>query len=519
MANKREVADKTVLWGTPRLGRNIISHLAGALYGKPIDCVFELIKNAAVALMSTSLQEWNARAVQDNPIELMLVKDHPMAPGCTSLVILDHGTGFTQDNIARFLNIGGDDNETSSHSGASQKRLGRLAAFSLSNPEGKYAARFFLFTRTASSGDVSFVSLLQDQFSGTPIKAEQISSTNALLGPATVRDRLRASFSMFVIPDIILSETELRHGLEALLPRKKVLELTVLLNGRRLVPPSLASRSKTDGGVDIHLDRTPKGVMGGVWLVDAKTGIRCAFAPALDNHLPYPLHSPGLVGEIYLDDLLANQGTNRSGLKPEFLRSAKWRKIVDVLRLQAVEFAQNVLGDSDEFKGDPDDKIVDELIEQCTGVWGAPNISGAHEPTKGGGTKPPKSKPEGGGGGGGSGGGGGEPGGNPPPGPGNQPGKNRSKAFCIDGVSYWIVKSPLGKDLYADIQAGKAVVQPTLYINPVEYEGFPLKGGAAPKMEHAFLQILAAIAMHRFGDDMEKNRLWIGAMLRKRNSR
>lgn len=513
MAKKSDEV-KTVIWGTPRLGRNILSHLTGALYVKPVDCVFELVKNAAVACMPN--RTWDPVAVQKTPIELLLIKDHPLAAGCTSLIILDHGTGFTQDNIARFLNIGGDEADTSSHSGASQKRLGRLAAFSLSNPDGKYAARFSLFTRTASAGDVSMVSLVQDQFSGNPIKAEQISSTSSLIGPAALRDRLRASFSMFIIPDVILNESELRHGLEALLPRKKMLEIPILLNGRRITAPPLASRSKTDGGVDIHLDRTPKGTMGGVWLTDATTGIRCAFAPLLDSHLPYPLYSPGLIGDVFIEGLLSNQGTNRSGLKPEFLRSAKWRKIVDVLRLQAAEFAQNVLGDSDEFKGDADDKLVDDLIEQCVDVWGAPNISGANEPVRGGGSKPPKSKPEGGSGGGGGGSGGG---GNPPAGPGNEPGRTRSKALCIDGISYWIVKSPLGKDIYAEIHAAKSTPQPTLYINPLEYEGFPLKGGQAPRMEHAFLQILMAIAAHRHGDDMEKIRSWVGSMLRKRNSR
>lgn len=501
-------------WGTPRLGRKIISHLTGALYGKPVDCVFELVKNAAVASMPG--REWDLTALRKAPIELWFIKDHPIAPGCTSLVVLDHGTGFTQDNIARFLNIGGDEDDTSSHSGASQKRLGRLAAFSLSNPEGKYPARFFLFTRTASAGDISLVKLVQDQFSGNPIRAEQISPTSSLVGPVNLRDKLTGSFSMFVIPDIVLTEAELRHGLEALLPRKKSLEIPILLNGRRLNAPALASRSKTDSGVDIHLDRTPKGAMGGVWLTDVTTGIRCAFAPALDSHLPYPFFSPGLVGDVFLEGLLSNQGTNRSGLRQEFLRSAKWRKIVDTLRLHGVEFAQNVLGDSDVFKGDEDDKIVDELIETCTGVWGPPKIDGGNEPTRGGGgPRPPKPKPEGGSGTGG--GGEGKP--PAPPGPGNEPGKTRSKALCIDGESYWLSRSPLGPDLYADIQAARTVKQPTLYINPLEYAGFPLKGGAAAKMEHAFLQILSAIAVHRFGDDMDKIRRWTGEMLRKRNGR
>lgn len=501
-------------WGTPRLGRAIIGHLAGALYEKPIHCVFELVKNAAVACMPD--RQWDLTALRKAPIELSFI-NHPIAPGCTSLVVLDHGTGFTQDNIARFLNIGGDGDDTSSHSGASQKRLGRLAAFSLSNPEGKYPARFFLFTRTGSAGDVSLVKLVQDQFSGNPIRAEQISPTSSLVGPESLRGKLIGSFSMFVIPDIMLTEVELRHGLEALLPRKKSLEIPILLNGKRLNAPTLASRSKTDCGVDIHLDRTPKGVMGGVWLTDATTGIRCAFAPVLDSHLPYPFSSPGLIGDVFLEGLLSNQGTSRSGLRQEFLRSAKWRKIVDTLRLHGVEFAQNVLGDSDVFKGDEDDKIVDELIEACTGVWGPPQINGGNEPTRGGGNRPPKSKPEGGGG---TSGGGGGSGSNPaPPGPGNEPGKTRSKALCIDGESYWLSRSPLGPDLYADIQAARTIKQPTLYINPLEYAGFPLKGGAAAKMEHAFLQILAAIATHRFGDDMDKIRRWTGEMLRKRNGR
>lgn len=509
MATKRDVVRDAVVWGTPHMGKNLISHLAGALYGKPVDCLFELVKNAAVACMPD--RSWDPTAVQKNPIELWLVKDHPLAPDCVSLVILDRGTGFTQENIARFLNIGGDGGDTSSHSGASQKRLGRLAAFSLSKPDGKYSGRFFLLTRTASGGDVSVVSLSLEHFSTTPIRAEQISPTSTLIGSPALRDRLSGSFSMFVLPDIMLTEAEIRHGLEQILPRKKVLEISVLLNGKRLTPPALASRSKTDGGVDIYLDRTPKGATGGVWLTDAVTGIRCAFAPLLDSHLPYPLFSPGLVGDIFIEGLLSNQGTNRSGLKQDFLRSAKWRKIVDVLRLHAVDFAQNVLGDSDEFKGDADDQIVDELIEQCVGVWGIPNIQGGrNEP---GGNKPPKSKPEGGGGTGG-GGGGGNPGG-----PGNGDGRTRSKAVCIDGITYWIAKSPLGRDTYAEIHAAKSAPQPTLYINPAEYEGFPLKGGQAPRMEHAFMQILAAIASHRHGDDMEKARLWMGSMLRKRNGR
>ena len=89
------------VWGRMRLtAQHLQKDLSSDLYRDHGDCIWEGVKNGACACMPNGI--WKPSLAR---LEIFLVDNHPLGPKSKSLVLLDHGSGFTQPQIDQFCNV------------------------------------------------------------------------------------------------------------------------------------------------------------------------------------------------------------------------------------------------------------------------------------------------------------------------------------------------------------------------------------------------------------------------------
>lgn len=366
------MSEKSV-WAFRITASHLLENLANALYGDPADSLMELVRNGAVACMNGN---WNPKVAK---VEVTIGK-HKLAPGSKALVILDHGSGFTDPCIKRFCQIGAaltDKDDRKLH-GAAQKRIGRFAAFSLNQNcvGGDPNSGFYILTRTEPQGPVKFVNMIP-----ALIERDQGVSPRLIDAESTEMDSLKGisgSFSAIVIPDpVFKTPNEIRKALEWRVPRRQDQMFELCVDGKSIHPPQLSSRvccSQKDGGVDVFLDKAPEGEDAGIWFSDQATGFRVAFAPQIGPaHLPPPFWRRDLVGDIFVRDALANQDTGRSRLNPRFLKGKTWRDAMLFLAGNVTGDVRALLGDSDVFGNSKVKTDLLGFVDLCRGVYGDPD--------------------------------------------------------------------------------------------------------------------------------------------------
>ncbi|MFZ6015593.1 MAG: hypothetical protein ACOYUZ_04550 [Patescibacteria group bacterium] len=311
-------------------------------------------------------------------VELDLVKNHPLSPGSFALVCMDRGSGFTVPKIQRFLNVGGDEIDNSTHGGASAKQIGRFAYFALNskNVDRDRDSGFYILTRTSSSGPVMLVEVTPYKIRYNQVKPRMVGPDADELGKYK---NIKGSFTIVVIPNsVIISIKEIREGLQWKLPRKADRAINLSVGGEPLNAPPLKKKVIAHDGIEVYMDK-PKAVddpnASGLWVCDGATGLRCGYAPEMIGLLPWVLTNRGLEGDIFVNDmnLLLWQDTSRAGLLVKLARTKQWKAVYRALE-KAVPYANKLLGDSDSGERDSFHKLLDDFTEMFTAAFGEADI-------------------------------------------------------------------------------------------------------------------------------------------------
>lgn len=359
---------------TPQL---FLSILGGELYSDHDHALWEIVRNAVCACMPNE-KVWVAGA---GDVEIFLM-EHPLAPGSTCLIVLDHGKGFSDGGFKRFFTLGASpedikNNPEGMHGGASQKRIGRFAALALNLlcfRDKNGSTGFHVLTRRTGHGDVVHIPVIPDDCKRTARRT--ISSDAPEMG---FLKGIKGSFTAFIIANSVFTTyREIRNALLWRVPRRKDQMFKLIIGGELLVAPPLASEycnTSPDGTIDMHLERATADKEPGIWFTDSGTGLRVACARDMSSvHVPYPFYSPDLSGDIFVPGILAKQGTSRSGLAPAYLRSPSWVRVFRYLVTQA-EPVRGLLGEGGEPKPrSPARAAMASLAELCNLKFGPPEI-------------------------------------------------------------------------------------------------------------------------------------------------
>ncbi len=484
----------------------VTANLGSELYSDHDVCLWEIARNGVCACFKT-----DAWVPGQGSVEVNLVRNHPLVSRGLGLVILDHGEGFTDARIKKYLTLGPSMDDLRSmargqHHGAAQKRIGRFATFALNEAchGGDMESGFHILTRTTAKGQVKLVHITPAAIEfNKGIEEKLLDGDSAELGPLK---GIQGSFTAIVIPNpVYKTPEEIREALRFRIPRKPDLMFKLLIDGKQLNPPKLASRiviPQVSGEIEAFLDATTdQEETEGVWLADAHTGLRVQFCPSLGpRFLPYPLFRRELFGDIFMPGLLMQQNTSRSGLKPQFLKSQTWKNYCLYLNAQVAPKAQALFGNEDVFGRDSLGGQVMEFVELCGKAWGSPGANG-NGPlidwvTK---DRPPKG-PGGGGRGSGNGGGGGNQGGKH--GPENT--KPRSVPIRIGERSYFLSKRQLEPTVLARVDDSNGEV---IYLNIGGYDPWPPNRPA--RAEHFILKVFEAVGVAEYPTDPEAVRNFV----------
>lgn len=501
-------------WGFRITARHLLDNLAGDLYRNLADSLWELVRNAVVACMPGT--EW---VPGTGHVEIDIIPNHPLAPKSRALVILDHGSGITEPSIKRYCHLGAalDDTQVA-YSGAAQKRIGRFAAYALNRDcmeHGDVSTGFYILTRTSNDGPVTYVAMIPEEIEQEQGVTPQIKSgTCTELGPYK---GIKGSFTAIVIPNPVFSSLEeIREALKYRLPRKPQQAFKLLVGGKILHPPKLESGvtcANDTLGIQVFVDKlVKKDEEGGIWLVDAHTGLRVAKAASLGTQfIPNPFFRPDLVGDIFIPNLLVNQDTSRSSLSPRFLRSKEWKKVTAYLVGQVAPLLKALLGDEDTFGKDAISKIVSQLADDFTKAFGPPDksivgptIESDYNPTGNQGTGGSGSNGSGKGSGGHGGGGGGKPTGTP----GGTQTKKRLIPVKIGDKTYLLGAKSDDDRILATVDVKGQVI----WVNH-HYSGLP--STQAARRQHFVDMLLQAVGAYYHKSSPHNAMLMVGELARQ----
>ncbi len=357
---------------------HLLGNLSTEMYKDPTFCLKELVRNSIAASISNNV--WEPKNVQ---IEIFISNYHPLTK-TKSLIFLDHGVGFTDENIKRFCLLGPSQQRIkerkSNDLGLSQKGIGRFAALALSqdsfNPSKYDKAGFYILTRTKPEGDVTVVEVLpkylENGYKGFPkyeIPEFDINMQDI--------DGIRGSFSAIIIPNPVLTNADqIREAIQWALPRKRNHAISVKIDGRLISAPPLATKLPIiyqDVEGYFELNPNTENQDGGVYLCDAKTSLRvCPASEVGYKHIPSPLWSPLLKGDVFIEGLLTHQDTSRSTLSPEYLKSAEWLKNCGIMELHFKRQLENLLGVEPTSGSNKITEMIDEVIQAANSVFGLP---------------------------------------------------------------------------------------------------------------------------------------------------
>ncbi len=468
---------------------HLLGSLSDDLYEDPAACLWEIVRNGAVACMPDGWDSTRAR------IDISFMASHPLKDKERAMVILDYGSGITPIDLTRMRHLGATMNDLhkgGSHHGAAQKRIGRFAALAMNKLacENKDPRQgFYYITRANGQKGVIMVEFIPAQ-----IEEEQDLRTSQISLQHPSLDFLRGiegSFTACIIPNpVFQSLDEIREALRWRLPRRHDLPMSIRVGKQSLLAPELVSRlveSTAEGDISVHIDRLDEATRltrgPGIHLCDLETGLPVTTAMKLGQNIPAPLWHPELAGDIFIPGLLANQDTSRRGLRSQFMKTARWQRLQGFLIGQVCERARALLGDRYDFGSSDLDKSLRSLAEQCAAIWGEPAMSPSQLPfdnTKGKATKSESGTSV--------------KGTTTATGTGNNPPKQRrpqTLPIRIGDQTFWLVKMSMSPDQFAQVNEESPNI---IHINERDYEGMPT--APAAQVEHMLLRLVEAVAVY-----------------------
>lgn len=488
---------------------HMVDNLSSGLYKDPGRCLNELIRNAVVVSMPHP-GIWDPTHAQ---IEIYLADSHPLSPDRgPALIVLDHGPGLTDPALERYFNWLGTPlyllQESMNGNGASQKGIGRLAALALNERclhddiSVKVANGYYLFSRTEKSGKVRFVSIIPEQVEQSQgFETDRFIASNATeMGPFK---NIPGTFTALVIPTpVFKTDEEIYEAVKWYLPREKDKMFTLTVGRHRAEPPPLekeVNHDSEDGRFRARLGAGTSDDDGGCWLCDSETGLRVASCQQLGGRLlPEPLWFPDIKGDIFAPGMLKYQNTARDMMSPKLMKKGNkdWAHLSMFLIRDIAPQAKVLLG-RDIISGDAA-KALDDVVDLFEKRFGAAEDlviekrthKPRHEPEP-----PDPGRPPGGNGGG------------PPP-------KDRPKRYVSIRVRDETFTLYRGRSLHPDIFAQVNPQNGNMIFVNVR-GGF----GAMPQRKEAqreniLLQILSAVAQHKFPSDPHAATMFVNSVRR-----
>lgn len=467
---------------------HLLGSLSDDLYEDPAACLWEIVRNGAVACMPDGWDSTQAK------IEISFMASHPLKDKERAMVILDYGSGITPIDLTRMRHLGATMNDLhkgGSHHGAAQKRIGRFAALAMNKLacENKDPRQGFYYITRSNGKSVMMVEFIPAQ-----IEEEQDLRTSQISLQHPSLDFLRGiegSFTACIIPNPVFSTLEeIREALRWRLPRRHDLPMSIRVGKQLLAAPDLVGRlveSTAEGDINVYIDRLDEATRltrgPGIHLCDQETGLPVTTAMKLGKNIPGPLWHPELTGDIFIPGLLANQDTSRRGLRSQFMKNARWQRVQGFLIGQVCERARALLGDRYDFGSSDLDKSLRSLAEQCAAIWGEPELSPAELPFDNVNGKSEKStttsidsktpKPT-------------RIGTATP-----KPRRPQTLPIRIGDQTFWLVKMSMSPDQFAQVNEESPNI---IHINERDYEGMP--SAAAAQVEHILLRLVEAVAVY-----------------------
>ncbi len=362
----------------------IMEGLGTGMYVDIHACMWEIIRNAACSHMPDP-KVWTPGIGQ---ADISLVTDFPMFRGIKTLIVRDYGRGFTEDDMNRFCYLGTPSSHLrkypgGTYGGASQKGMGRLAAFGLNKlsvEEGDTSTGFYVLTRTTKNGPVRFISVIPDEImahqSISSVFLEEDSSDLGFL------QNVRGSFTAVIIPYSMYDNVDqIKEGIKWRLPRQAEQSFKLFVQGKRVLPPLLADKinfADPSGKIRLCADVKSKDSEhdGGLWITDLRTGLRVVDATNLVAHLPHPFGSREIIGDLFIEGVLGNQDSSRAGLRSEYLKSIFWRKVLVPYLLLISKEVLALLGQEEGGKQSQFKTTVTDIFAVFSRAWGNPVTGG-----------------------------------------------------------------------------------------------------------------------------------------------
>jgi hypothetical protein len=213
---------------------------------------------------------------------------------------------------------------------------------------------------------------------------------------------LPATFCLVKITNVIdeMRDPEaIKSALAWFLPRRKTHNsFTLYVNDVEVKPPPLPNAEPIEQGemVGYFEKKDPGDESAEVIICDTATGIPVARASQMAEYLPPSFTLPGLSGVIFVPGIMDQQKSSRDRLKTEFLRSAKWKKIMGAMFFVFNEHLLKLMGEEAHTQDRQLTKSINRVLDLFNRHWGK-KISG-DEPNLPLPTKKPKSSPIGDGG-------------------------------------------------------------------------------------------------------------------------
>ena len=512
--------------------------LSRHLYDEPRAALYEVVRDGCNACMPDDDTWIPARVRVD--VLLHEFKVHPKFPYMRCLIVADQGHGYREEDYARTESIGrkkGD--RVSLQGGSSEKGIGKVAPFVLNelilnadddkSLAGEPHAGYHVYTKRADQTGVTHWFLPCEMESGDEVVLRRLTLAECTkelgLGDTVLKEYFsRPSFTIKVIPNSIYKTAdEVARALRYYLPRQKDKRLDIRLNGRPLEPFPLSKEAvpvptKNYGTIVAHLealdlDKPDQRERAGIMLVDGQTGFPCARLRDVAQYFHFRMADDELGGIIGWDGLLAQQNTNRRGLKSKYLKSPAWKVIVDSIRLRIEPYALDLVNEQDRYN-DPKDPLVvtlKEVIEQFHGCWGTPptDKNGEQDPKP----RPPKKprteqdEPDKAG---------------PPPDPepdeNDAPPKDRIlRHVWIDGLKYYIQRPSNVASTFplAQVMEGEVTTENTRHRGKIvkinKNSCHPkTKGGLEERMIRGIFEAIARVKFPKYAEaaQREADRLW-----------
>jgi len=390
---------------------HFIDNLSTGQYESEGQRIMELIRNGLRACMPDP-KLWEPKRAR---IEISLAPNHPLNGKGPVLIVLDHGRGMTDPDVDRYFNWIGTPlsklrSDQNGSIGDSQKGMGRMAAIALCKKcidqdtpiMERIKHGYYLFSRTSKTGKVRFVPFIPERVEEEGLNIERFIDPAATeMGPLK---GIQGSFTAIVVPDPIFdTHTDIYEAVKWFLPREKDKMFELLIGGKVMQPPPLASEvtvTSKDGLYRAYLGVGTK-ERSGAWLCDNDTAFRVASCQRMSNIIPDPLWYPDLFADIFGPGLIRHQNTSRSTLAREYTRpkNKDWQNFRMFLISQVVPAAKQLM-ERDIIKGDAADTL-DELVGMFHEQFGepekpprTPNPNPTPRPTPGPHPTPPENDPD-----------------------------------------------------------------------------------------------------------------------------